>query len=306
MWREAKNSVYIVGILAETDIKDIVYVRNGMNIEALGGTIKVRVDTVINDEIQCLEIPVRVFQNKYTKAGAINKTYEKLLSVKSEMTSIAAAGSIEGATKISVQGTIDENDFMGRNGEVVSYATINGKFINKWPSNHEFVPCANFTLEFMVSSMNRVVDKEGVELDPPKLEVQVVVPKYTNENAAAMNVDVIKLYAVTPNVISNAENILEVGSCFVCEGRLNFSSKTEEVVQEMAFGEPKRRVRTTNVNELILTGGDPLDEEFGWSVSEIKNGVAARKARLEALKTQQTAKKAPVESSPKGKLDLGF
>ena len=307
MFRQAENRVKIEGILAETDLKYSSFVKDGADVEAIGGSIKVLVNQQINGADTTLEVPVYMFSTKYTKAGKLNPAYESIERVMKEFLSIAATGSMEQADKVRItNASIRMNEFLGQNG-MVSQPRIYASFVSK--ATGEFAPCATFNLEFMVSSMARETDKEGVELDPPRLKVQGIVPQYTAPSASVMNVDLVTLVATSPSVIDAIENYWQAGECFKASGRLNFSSRTEEVLQEVDFGEAQKSYRTINVNEFVITGGSqaPLDGDLAWELNDIKAGMAARKARLEEKKTSpNTAKKTPVQHGTKGALDLGF
>lgn len=307
MFRQAENRVKIEGILAETDLKYSSFQRDGADVEAIGGSITVLVNQQISGVDTTLEIPVYMFSAKYTKAGKINPAYESIERVMKEYVSIASAGSMEQADKIRItNANIRMNEFLGQNGQMVSQPRVYASFINK--ATGEFAPQATFNIEFMVSSIARVVDRDGVEVNPAKLKVEVIVPQYSAPNASVMNVDLITLVATTPSVIDAIENYWEAGECFKANGRLNFSSRTEEVIEEVDFGEPQKSYRTINVNEFVITGGSqaPLDGDLAWSYDDIKAAMAARKARLEERKSAPVVKKTPVQNSTKGKLDLGF
>lgn len=308
MYRKADNRVRIEGILAESDLKYTSYTKNGVPVDAIGGSIKVLVEQVINDKPVSVEIPVYMFSSKLTKAGGINPSYESIEKVMNEFVSIAAAGSSAQADRIRItNGDIRMNEFIGQNGQLVSQPRIHASFVSR--AVGDFKPEATFNIEFMVSSINQVLDKDGVEVDPPKLCVQTIVPQYTAESAAAMNVDVIPLYATAPGVIDAISNYWEAGACYRANGRLNFSSRVEEVVAEGGFGEPQRSTRTINVSEFIITGGSeaPLEDELAFNLDDIKAGMAARKARIEERKTsKEGAKQTPAKETSKGKLDLGF
>ena len=71
MFRQAENKVKIEGVLAETDLKYSSFQKDGADVEAIGGSIKVLVDQQINGEDITLEVPVHMFSTKYTKAGKI-------------------------------------------------------------------------------------------------------------------------------------------------------------------------------------------------------------------------------------------
>lgn len=307
MFRQAENKVKVEGILAETDLKYSSFQRDGADVEAIGGSIKVLVNQQINGVEMNLEVPVYMFSTKLTKAGKINPAYESIERVMKEYISIAASGSLEQADRVRItNASIRMNEFVGQNGQMVSQPRVYASFISK--AVGEFTPCATFTLEFMASNISRAVDRDGVELDPPRLNVQGIVPQYTAPGASVMNVDLVPMVAVSPNVISAIEGYWNAGECFKASGRLNFSSRTEEVIEEVDFGEPQKSYRTINVSEFVITGGSqaPLDGDLAWSYDEIKAAMAARKARLEERKSAPVAKKVPVQHGTKGVLDLGF
>jgi hypothetical protein len=307
MYRQAENKVKIEGILSEIDLNYGSFTRDGAPVETIGGSIKVLVDQVINGEEAHLNIPIHMFATKYTRAGKINPSYESIETVMKEFKSIAATGDKSTADKIRItNASIRMNEFVGQNGQMVSQPRVNASFVSK--ATGDFAPCATFTIEFMASNIARAVDRDGVELDPPRLNVQGIVPQYTAPNADVMNVDLVPMIATSPNVINAIEEYWNVGECFKASGRLNFSSRTEEVIDEVDFGEPQKSYRTINVSEFIITGGSqaPLDGDLAWSYEDIKAAMAARKVRLEERKAAPAVKKTPVQHGSKGPLDLGF
>ena len=308
MFRQAENKVKIEGILSEVDLKYGSFNRNGETVDTIGGSIKILVDQVVNGEEVHLDIPVHMFSTKYTRAGKINPSYESIETVMKEFKSIAATGDKSTADKVRItSGSIKMNEFVGQNGTIVSYPRVTASFVSR--ATGDFKPQATFNIEFMVSKYNRVVDSEGVEVEPAKLAVEVIVPQYTAESASVMNVDVVPLIATSNGVIDAIEQYWEAGQCFKASGRLNFTSRTETVKQEVDFGEAQESVRTINISEFIITGGSqaPLEGDFAWDVDDIKAGMAARKARLEDLKngSKSMAKKTPAQGST-NKNNLGF
>lgn len=308
MFRQAENKVKIEGILSEIDLKYGSFVKNGETVESIGGSIKVRVDQVINGNTMQLDVPVYMFSTKYTKAGKVNPSYTSIETVYKEFKSIAATGDINTADKIRItNGSIRMNEFVGKNGQIVSSPRVHASFVSR--AIGEFKPEATFNIEFMVAKKERVTDADGVEVDPAKLKVQVIVPQYTAPNADAMNVDIVPLYATSNGVIDAVENYWEEGQCYKASGRLNFTSRTETIKQEVDFGEAQETVRTINVSEFVITGGSqaPLDGDYAFDVAEVKAGIAAREARLAEMKSgaKSTTKQTPAPNG-KGKLDLGF
>ena len=104
--REAENKVNIEGIISEINLENGSYVKDGKTVETVRGRVNVLVNQVINGVPVESEIPIEMFSPKYTKAGAINPSYESIMRIKDEMVSIAAAGGQEGADGIRIKGRL--------------------------------------------------------------------------------------------------------------------------------------------------------------------------------------------------------
>ena len=78
------NVVKIEGILSEIDIDYKDFKKNNVDTKAIGGVIKVRVNTVVNGTETELEIPVHMFAAQLTNAGAPNPAYESIERIKNE------------------------------------------------------------------------------------------------------------------------------------------------------------------------------------------------------------------------------
>lgn len=310
MLRQALNEVVIEGILSEMDIKKGSYVKQGETVETISGTIKVRVDQVINTNPVTCEIPVSFFSQKYNKEGKENGIYKAIETMSNELTSIAAAGNENDADRVRISGsarfangTIQMNEYYNPNGRLVSFPRIHASFVNK-VRKEEFKPTATFTLEFAIASMDYETNANGEQTD--KYLIKAIVPQYGGR------VDVIDLYAVNPNVIDVISSSWQPQDTVKAKGRLNFSSKTETFIEDLGFGEPEEKSRTINVSELIITGGapTPLEGDFAFDINEIQQALTERKARLDELKEKATGgskvRKAPAMTSSAGGLDLGF
>lgn len=305
MLRQAENKVRIEGILSEINLKYGSYVNKntGATVENVGGNIKVLVHQNINGEDITLDIPVYMFASKYTNAGKLNPAYESIETVMNSYVSIAAAGGEAGADKIRItNGNIRMNEYYNQQGQLVSFPRVNASFVQK--ATGDFRPEASWNLQFAVSSMDFVTDNEGVEIEPKKLRIKVIVPQYGGK------VDTMELYATNPKVIDAITSYWENQKTYTAKGRLNFSTTTQEVVEEMDFGEPEVRVRTTTVSELIVTSGTqaPLEDELAFDVVELSNALKEHKANLESLKDKAVTKQtpAPAGTSSKAAIDLGF
>ena len=296
MLKQAENTIKIEGILSEIDLKYNNFVKNGQSTDCIGGTIKVLVEENGYDP---REIPVYLFSTKYTKAGSLNPAYTSIESVMTTFKSIAAT-SKEEADRVRFTGSLRMNEYYAADGRLVSQPRVNTSFVNKVAK--DFSPKADFVMTFMVSDIHRVTDSEGIEVDPAKLEVVVALPQYGGV------VDVCKFYATNPDAIEGIESTWEPGYTYRAAGHLNFTSTTQVVKEEFGFGEAVEKVKTIRVNEFVITSGSTtaLDDEFAFSIEDVKAAMAERKARLEASKDKASTKSAPAQTTSKGKLDLGF
>ena len=303
MLRQAENRVRIEGILSEINLKYGSFVKNGATVDNIGGSIKVLVDQIINDEAVELEIPVYMFATKLTNAGKPNPAYESIEKVMTEFTSIASGAGKAGADKVRITGaTIRMNEYYNQQGQLVSFPRINASFVAK--ATGEFRPEASWSLEFAVSSMDFVTDNEGVEVEPKKLRIKVIVPQYGGK------VDTMELYATNPRVIDAVTSYWENSKTYSAKGRLNFTSTTREVIEECDFGEPDVRYQTVSVSELVVTKGtqSPMEDEKAFAPAELATALKEHKAYLETLKdkTNNKTHPTPAPTSAKQEFDLGF
>ena len=307
MLRQAENKVKIEGILSEIDLKTGSFKKkDGSTVDSIGGTIKVKVQQKIGDKECTLEIPVHMFASKMTNAGKPNPAYESISRVMNEYTSIAAAGSEDGADRIRItSGQIQMNEYYSPNGQLISFPRINSSFVTK-VKKEEFSPEATFIADFFVASKEDEVDVNDVATG--RIKIRGILPQYGGK------VDVVDFYGMPGTVKDSISKYWNEGDTVKAQGRLNFSSKTEKIVREVDFGEPQVDIRTINVSELIITGGNqtPVDGEFAFDPDEIQQALMERKARLDAQKDKDMERaknrgtKAPEKSAIKDSLDVGF
>lgn len=301
MLNQTENKVKIEGVLSEVSIEPRTFKKNGVDVNAIGGTIKVRVNQKINGEDTELEIPVRMFASQYTNAGAPNPAYESISRIKNDYVSIAAGG-IERADRIRItNANIRMNEYYGQNGNLVSFPTINASFVQKI-KKEECKPEATFSVVFVVGNKGYELDKDGVETD--KFKITAILPQFGGA------VDVVPFYAINKGVIDAVSSYWNDGDTVKASGKLNFSSRTETRVVEVDFGEPTEETRTISVSELVITGGSstPMDGDFAINNDEVQKALADRKVRLATLKEKGTAGKAPAQSASNSNKfrDLGF
>ena len=303
MLESKENSVKIEGILSEIDLETGSYVKDGKTVEKIGGSIKVRVNQMLNGVETELDIPVYMFANKLTNKGTPNPAYASIERVMNEYKSIAAVG-IDAADRVRITGAnIRMNEYYGQGDKLNSYPRINASFVTKVTDMSKYNPEASFSAIFAIGSMGYETDKDGVEV-ADRYKIRGIMPQYGG------SVDVIDFFATSPNVIDAVSSYWEQGDTVKINGKLNFTSKTEEKMIEVDFGEPRVERKTISVSELIITGGSqtPLEGDFAFDMDEIQAALEARQARLAELKAKAKAKdiKSAPKAAPRKAMDLGF
>ena len=304
MLESKENSVKIEGILSEIDLEAGSYVKDNKTVEKIGGSIKVRVTQILNGVETELDIPVFMFANKLTNKGTPNPAYASIERVMNEYKSIAAVG-MDAADRVRITGAnIRMNEYYGQGDKLNSYPRINASFVTKITDMSKFTPEATFSVIFAIGSMGYEHDKDGVEI-PNRYKIRGILPQYGG------SVDVVDFLATSPNVIDAVSSYWEQGDTVKINGKLNFTSKTEEKLIEVDFGEPRVERKTISVSELIITGGSqtPLEGDFAFDMDEIQNALEARQAKLADMKAKAKQKetKAPAKAtSKKSMADLGF
>ena len=303
MLESKENSVKIEGILSEIDLEAGSYNKDGKTFEKIGGSIKVRVNQMLNGAEVELDIPVYMFANKLTNKGTPNPAYASIERVMNEYKSIAAVG-IDAADRVRITGAnIRMNEYYGQGDKLNSYPRINASFVTKVTDMSKYNPEATFSAIFAIGSMGYETDKDGVEV-ADRYKIRGIMPQYGG------SVDVIDFFATSPNVIDAVSSYWEQGDTVKINGKLNFTSKTEEKLVEVDFGEPRVERKTISVSELIITGGSqtPLEGDFAFDMDEIQTALEARQARLAELKSKAKAKdtKSAPKAAPKKAMDLGF
>ena len=304
MLKQAENSVKIEGILSEIDLKTGSTVKNGKTVDYIGGSIKVRVNQILNGANTELDIPVYMFANKLKNDGGPNPAYASIERVMNEYVSIAAGG-MEAADRVRItNGNIRMNEYYGQTGNLNSYPRINASFVTKVTDLTKFAPEATFSAVFMIAAMGYETDKDGVQIDN-KFKIRGILPQYGGK------VDVIDFYAVTPSVIDAVSSYWSEKDTVKINGKLNFTSVVEEKMVEVDFGEPRMERFTKSVSELIITGGTqtPLEGDFAFDEDEINAALKERQARLAEMKEkakEKDGKKSAPAAAKKGFSDLGF
>lgn len=308
MLNSKENSVSIEGLLSEVDLKESQFTKNGVTSDIISGEIKIRTSIKLHKEDvepTTLEIPVRMFANKKTKAGAPNPAYAGMKEIMTSYTSIAASDEAHADAVRIDRGNITMQEYYSqRTGKLVSFPSVNASFIRKVP-RETMKPTAEFSCVFAVANKGYELDKDGVETD--KYCVTGILPKYNG------TVDVVKFYTANKNVTDAVDQYWNQGDTVRASGKLNFSATVETVLEEVDFGEPIEKTRTVSVSDLLITGGSstPMEGEFAFDQDDIVAALAQRKAYLAELKEKGANRSKPAANAAPAAntnryADLGF
>lgn len=260
--RQATAKAFAEGIVSEKDLK-VVTEEGKTSIE---GSV-----TIKTSDVNFIRYNVKVGEK--TKEGKDNKAYAGIQTVMNEYKSIAEVGEEE-ADKVRVTG--DLNIYTGQNGVVVGYKS---NFFNRIKNPDEFEPKTEFTVEMFISSITPEVNTEGDETG--RIIVNGWVPTYAG-------VEPLKLYA-EGEIAAAVENTFEPGQTVEFYGEM--VNNRVETVREIpvAIGKPRKEVKTTYKNELVINGASEAYEEGvttekPYDADTIKAAIQERENKLAEAK----------------------
>lgn len=277
--RQATAKAFAEGIVSEKDLK-VVTEEGKTSIE---GSV-----TIKTSDINFIRYNVKVGEK--TKEGKENKAYAGIQTVMNEYKTIAEVGEEE-ADKVRVTG--DLNIYTGQNGVVVGYKS---NFFNRIKNADEFEPKTEFTLEMYINSIAPEVNTEGDETG--RIIVTGWVPTYSG-------VEPVKLYA-EGDIAAAVESTFEPGQTVEFFGEM--VNNRVETVREIpvAIGKPRREVKTTYKNELVINGASEAYEEGvttekPYDADTIKAAIQERENKLaEAKEKAKNGNKSATEAKPSG------
>ena len=296
---QAKNEVFIEGILLESDIQTGTSKENK---EFIRGELRILVNQKIGDKVIESIIPVRMFSNKLTKEGKSNKAYESILKVKNEFVSAAAVGgNLEEADAIRItSGSLDESLFVPRGSDKeASFPEIQSNFINKI-SRDKMVPMTKFNVNVVVNSIREEIKHEEAT---GALILKGAIVQYNDK------LDLVEFKIYNEAAKNHIQTNYNKGDTVNIQGYVNFTSKTEYVEEEQGFGEPILTPKTTTVRELVITTGsvEPFSEERAYAREDLNKALSERAARIVKLKEDSQAAATTTAVPQKGNAnDTGF
>lgn len=235
-------------------------------------TVTIRVTQTYNGKEETSEIPIGMFATEYTSTGKPNPAMKSLHDLK-EMNTAQNVG-IDAAANVRLTGaSLQENNFVSRNGQLINGWQIRGSFINA--ANVSDV--ASFVTDIFIMDMHDEVDRDG---DPTgRLVVRGGIVQYGGR------LDVVDFIVEGSDKVEYISRNWEVNSTVTVKGRIRVTSVEEAPSAGTGWGEDIPETTTRYVRELVITTGDdgPKEEDLAYDPVEIKRAFNERKAMIEQL-----------------------
>ena len=271
--RQANTKVTAVGLLTDKKLEIKADPKTGE--KHIEGTVTVK----ISDKNF---VTFNVYSKEKKNDKTDNKTYAGLVTVMSEFMSVVDAG--DNADYIRATGQL--NPYRGQNGnEIIGYR---GSFFNRIRNVENVEPEATFEIEMFIQSIVPEMgkDADGEMSETGRLKISGWVPTYNGIEPVDL---------IVPEDLADAcDNTYEPGQTVEFYGDIINNSIEEVTEKPVAFGKPKKEVRRTYINELIVTGGsEPYDgdeetdkEHVPYDADAISGAIAERNTQIEEAKNK--------------------
>ena len=234
-------------------------------------TVTVRVTQTYGGRTETSDIQVGMFATEFTSTGKQNPAWKSLMDLEHMKT--AQNVGIDAASRVRLTGaTLQENNFVSRNGQLINGWQIRGSFVNE----AKVSDIASFVTDIFIMSMDDEVDRDGDTTG--RLKIRGGIVQYSGR------LDVVDFIVEAPDVVEYIQRHWEVNSTVTVKGRIRVLSQEEEV-HSSGWGEDIPETTTHFVRELIITTGDdePKEDEFAYDPVEIKKAFNERKAMIEQM-----------------------
>lgn len=244
-------------------------------------TVTIRVTQPVDGKEETSEIPVSFFASPYTKTGKPNPAYKSLVDLK-ELKTAQNVG-VDAADQVRItSGALSENNFVSRNGNLISGFQIRGSFINQTKITDS---AATFNTEIYIMDIHDEFDRN--EEPTGRLVVRGGIVQYGGR------LDVLDFIVEAPDKVEFVSSHWEKNTTQRVNGRVRVTSQeVESSTESSGWGEEISETTTTFVRELIITGGDdePKDEDFSYDPNDIKKAFNIRKAIIEQMQIDARSK----------------
>lgn len=240
-------------------------------------TVTIRVTQSYGGKTETSDIQVGMFATMNTSSGKPNPAWKSINDL--EMMRTAQKVGIDNASHVRLTGaTLQENNFVSRNGNLINGWQIRGSFINE----AKVSDVASFVTDIYIMKMDDEFDRDGEPTG--RLKIQGGIVQYGGK------LDVVDFIVEAPDTIKYIQSNWSTNTTVQVKGRIRVLSQEEEV-QASGWGEDVPDITTRVVRELIITTGsdEPYEEDFAYDPVEIKKAFNERKAAIEQMQINARA-----------------
>ena len=266
---QGQNKVNIVGKLVDVSFRNDKFT-DGREYESAKMTI--RVTQTYGGREETSDVPVSMLAPRYTKTGGLNPGWTQIQDLKT-FKSMQTVG-IDDATTVRISGgTIRENNYVSRSGQLIDGYQISTSFIG---ATTNMANTASFVMDIFIMDMKDEEDKEGNSTG--RLIIKGAVVQYGG------NLDVLNFIVEQPEAVDFIQRNWNINDTVTIKGRIRITTAEEKPVAA-SWGEDIPESTPRTVRELIITTGDDTgkDEDFAYAPEDIKKLYQARKARQEQM-----------------------
>lgn len=288
--KQALNEISLQGILNEIDLNEKT-TTDGRNY--ISGNVTLLVHQAVNEKPEDEYIKVSCFAFQRKTDGSENKAYERLYEVLHSGVSMAAVDGDESKADVYNLwgGSIRKNTFKSRDGNIVSYDTINGAFFRKAQNRDTY---AKFSTEVFVTSIDEeIVDDEVTG----RIVLNGAIVGY-NDSAEAFKFIIEDKRAIdyVTSTYNTDDTVKISGIC-----RATVKSITMPSLEEVGFGKADEVVRQRTVREFVVTAGSQGALEDGYEPEEVKKALIETKMRTESrLETKSNSGSSVSKAASRG------
>lgn len=295
--RFLENKVTVVGTVKNIVVKDMAEI--GAN-KFPAKSVRMTVTTGEGENHTVEAFAMKHFMDRETQKVAtdaagnkeVSQSYKALETVENEyipedLTKTGEKYEGQTPTVVRVNGSIENNMYKGRNGQVVEGVRISARFFNRVENSadEEFGARIEKLEAFTLTGATRVLDKDENETDEVTFKAATIDYK-----GVANPFD----FTVQGKMADAVEDGLEQGMSVLISGNIRNKFHTYTVEREasgMSFGETIVDVKRETVRKTIATGINVYDEDDAKAISNGDMGEAVKKYEAAKLEVQSAETK---------------
>ena len=285
--RQAENSVEVIGIVSEKDLKEEIV----DGVKQISGSV-----TVKTSDVNFVRFNVKASEKK--RDGSPSSIYSGLVTVMNEYKSIAEVGE-ENADKVRISSSDSINLYRSKQtgNSVIGFKT---NFFNRVKSSEDYEPKADFAIETYIKSITPEVNTNGEETG--RILVRGWCPTYSG-------IEEITLVA-EGEIASAVESTFEIGQTVEFYGEI--VNNRVETVREIpvAIGKPRIERKVSYKNDMVITGASEAYEEGGaiapYTKEAIDKALQERENKIAEEKAKSNSTAATKPSAAAHGRTLGF